>query len=464
MQVVPDQGDALNAVESRSRPHRGSGPSANRCNTYAAASEPTTTLTTRRRFVSRRGGADLAALRTFDLIVQRADVDNEPSSDVSNRRKRSGCFVVTNGVPANFEVIETAEGTTIQPKGDWLVLSLGEAPMRLAAAVTGQQAGLDLSKLGRVDTSGAFALMRVVDRNAEVDLLGREDLQRLRKLMESALDLRAPETIKLGSVRNSLERLGRAVADLGDDAYQAQAFTGQLVVTTLRTIRHPRLLRWTPLVATMEHVGLAGLPIVVLMTFFIGAVLALVGSTLLQTLGVTVYAVELVGIGILREFGAVIAAILFAGRSASAFAAQLGSMKMNQEIDAMKVMGVDLFEALVLPRVLAALIMVPLLTLAADLGGLAGGMLVSWTLLSIEPSFFLQRLIEFVGTTQFWIGMAKAPFFAVVVAITGCRQGLLASGDVESLGLRVTSAVVQSIFLIIMFDALFAVMFQRLEL
>ena len=236
-----------------------------------------------------------------------------------------------------------------------------------------------------------------------------------------------------------------------------------MVLAFGRTARHPRRLRLTSLFSVMEQAGINAIPIVMTMTFFIGAVIALVGANILSDLGVSVYTVELVDVAILREFGAVIAAILLAGRSASAFAAEIGSMRMNQETDAMQVMGVDRFDALVVPRILAALLMLPMLTFCADIGGLVGGMLVSWATMGINPVFFVQRTLEMVTLTQFWLGMVKAPFLAIVIAAAGCRHGLAVGGDVASLGRAVTRAVVQSIFLIIMFDAIFAVIFRVLD-
>ena len=166
----------------------------------------------------------------------------------------------------------------------------------------------------------------------------------------------------------------------------------------------------------------------------------------------------------MREFNIVITAVLLAGRSASSFAAELGSMKMNQEVDAMRVMGVDPFEALVLPRFLALLITIPLLTFVATIAGLAGGLLVSWLVLDLSPNFFIQRIVENVSITHFWVAMSKAPVMAVVVAGIGCRQGMEVGGDVESLGRRVTAAVVHAIFSIILIDALFALLYMELKL
>jgi phospholipid/cholesterol/gamma-HCH transport system permease protein len=177
-----------------------------------------------------------------------------------------------------------------------------------------------------------------------------------------------------------------------------------------------------------------------------------------------VFAVELVGVAVLREFAVLITAVILAGRSASSFAAEIGAMQMNQEIDAMEVMGVDPFDALVLPRFIALVLMIPLLTLVAMAAGLAGGLLVLWPVLDLSPQFFLSRIVANVGPTHFWIGMAKAPVMAIVVAAIGCRHGFEVRSDVEQLGRHVTSAVVQSLFAIIAIDALFALMFMELNL
>jgi phospholipid/cholesterol/gamma-HCH transport system permease protein len=348
--------------------------------------------------------------------------------------------------------------------GDWVTAHLGDVPERLRREARGTSGPvvIDAQALGRLDTSGVYAIVSALgnDREIRVESDMRPEIATLAELIRPALESERKKPVA-GGLRAGFERFGRSVCETGHNVYRGQAFIGRLVAALGGTIAHPRRLRGTALVATMQQAGLNGLPIVFVMTFFIGAVLALVGSTMLQTLGVTAYAVELVGIGILREFGAVVAAILFAGRTASAFTAQLGSMKMNQEVDAMRVMGVDIFDALVVPRVLAALIMLPLMTVVANVGGLVGGMLVAKTMMAIEPDFFLQRLVDSVGAQQFWVGMAKVPLFALVIAATGCREGLEVEGDVESLGARVTGSVVQSIFLVIMFDALFAVLFRQ---
>jgi phospholipid/cholesterol/gamma-HCH transport system permease protein len=247
--------------------------------------------------------------------------------------------------------------------------------------------------------------------------------------------------------------------------YGTLAFLGHLLVAIGRCVAKPSRIRWAPVVSLAERAGLDAIPIVaVTTTFFIGAVVALLGANLLTQFGAQVFAVELIGISVLREFNILITAILLAGRSASSFAAELGSMKMNQEIDAMQVMGVDPYEALVLPRFAALLLTIPLLTFVATLAGLAGGMLVTWAVLDLSPTFFLQRMQDSVGVQHYWIGLSKAPVMAMVIAAIGCRQGMEVGNDVESLGRRVTAAVVHAIFAIIAIDAIFALIYMELNL
>lgn len=369
--------------------------------------------------------------------------------------------------PANFALVDDGGVWVIKPSGDWTVLELGDAVVRLRAALAGRTGSrrFDAHDLGRIDTAGTFALMQTLvvgdQPRIDADLAGREELRRLAELVEPSLAGEPPFAHSTRSLHDLFDHIGRATVEIGHEIWNGQVFAGRMVVALGRALVSPRRLRTLPLVATMEQAGLNALPIVVVLTFFIGAILALVGSTMLTSLGVKVYAVELVGVGVLREFGAVIAAILFAGRSASAFAAQLGSMRMSQEIDAMQVMGIDIFDALVVPRVVAALIMLPLLTVCGDISGMLGGMVVAAFTMDISPAFFFQRMTESVGVVHFWVGMSKTPFFALIIAAIGCRQGLATSGDVESLGRHVTAAVVQSIFLIIMFDAMFALIYQK---
>jgi phospholipid/cholesterol/gamma-HCH transport system permease protein len=324
---------------------------------------------------------------------------------------------------------------------------------------------LDVSRLGRIDTAGAYAILSATRaRLAGGAAPARQDIARLFALVQPAI---ADEKIRHGahhSVHGLLEMIGRGVVRFGHEAVGAAAFTGHLNMALLRTIRSPGRLRAISLTRAMETAGVGALPIVVTMNFFIGAVVALVGTNLLSSLGVAVFTVQLVGVAVLREFGILITAILLAGRSASSFAAQIGSMRMTQETDAMQVMGVDEFDALVVPRVLALLWMMPLLTFAAMVAGIAGGLIVSWATLDISPAFFLARMQDTVAIRHFWVGMSKAPLLAILIAMAGCRHGMQVGGDVESLGAQVTAAVVQAIFMIILFDAVFAIIYMELKL
>jgi phospholipid/cholesterol/gamma-HCH transport system permease protein len=264
------------------------------------------------------------------------------------------------------------------------------------------------------------------------------------------------------SIYQLLVRVGQGVFHVFSELFLTFGFYGRLLAALGRLMINPTRIRIAPTVSLMERAGLDALPIVATTNFFVGATLAFLGANLLAQFGASIFAVELIGIGVLREFGVLITAVILSGRSASSFAAEIGAMRMNQEVDAMQVMGVDPFEALVIPRFIAMLTMMPLLTFVAMLAGLAGGMVVVWSVLDLSPAFFLQRLLDNVGQRQFWIGIVKAPVLAVVIAAIGCRQGLEVGGDVEQLGRRVTTAVVQALFSLILIDAMFALLFMEL--
>jgi phospholipid/cholesterol/gamma-HCH transport system permease protein len=363
--------------------------------------------------------------------------------------------------PAAFDISRTSQGAVLALRGDWTAQTLGRAGERLRREA-GAGARLDLSGLGRFDTAGAYALASA--GFGEEAVRGREDVARLMALVGKPVNKDERGKAKPRSAYAMLVRSGQAVENALLDAYHTFAFIGRLIATIARLLMHPARLRVAPTIALMERAGLDALPIVATTNFFIGATVGFLGASLLSQFGASVFSVELIGVASLREFGVLITAVLLAGRSASSFAAELGAMKMNQEIDAMQVMGVDPFEALVLPRFIAMLTMTPLLTFVAMGASLVGGMLVTWLTLDLSPSFFLQRMLANVGIVHFWLGIVKAPFLAVVIAAIGCRQGLEVGGDVEQLGRRVTIAVVQAIFSIIVIDAVFALIFMEMGL
>jgi phospholipid/cholesterol/gamma-HCH transport system permease protein len=372
--------------------------------------------------------------------------------------------------PAEFSVRSVSERPTVVLGGDWTANSLGDAPARLVQALKARgDVAVDIRKVRRLDTAGAYALVRAVGHDYDLKTVqARPESERLLELVGAAVHVQTVTVTPPRGFHELTVRIGKGVMNVGYEWVDTLAFLGHLLVVVARSFVYlftaPRRIRWAAIFSLAERAGLDAIPIVAVTSFFIGAVVGLLGANMLRQFGAEVFAVELIGIAVLREFNIIITAVLLAGRSASSFAAELGSMKMNQEIDAMKVMGVDPFEALVLPRFLALLLTIPLLTFVATLAGMFGGMVVVWAVLDLSPSFFLQRIVDNVGAIHFWVGMSKAPVMAMVIAGIGCRQGLEVGGDVESLGRRVTAAVVHAIFAIIMIDAAFALMFMKLNI
>jgi phospholipid/cholesterol/gamma-HCH transport system permease protein len=230
----------------------------------------------------------------------------------------------------------------------------------------------------------------------------------------------------------------------------------------LRVLGKPSRIRWVSVVHVMEVAGFNALPIVALLSFFIGMVVAYLGARILGDFGASVFTVELVAFSVLREFAIVITGVLLAGRTNSSFTAEIGAMKMRQEIDAMRVIGIDPMEALVVPRVIAMLVMTPILTFGAKMSGIFGGVLVCWAEIGVSPNMFFARVSEVVPAQHFWVGIAKAPLFALVLSVIACKQGLSVGGDVGSLGSRVTTSVVQAIFMLILLDAMFALWYLEM--
>jgi phospholipid/cholesterol/gamma-HCH transport system permease protein len=350
--------------------------------------------------------------------------------------------------------------------GDWTAAGLGEAGAALATMVAeGRAAILDLTRIRRLDTAGAYAVVRATrDRLDPSAIRARPEGRRLLDLVAQAAQAKPAPRPQPRGFHELTVRIGRGVVNLALEGFETMVFVGHLLVVVIRSLLNPRRIRWAACFSLAERAGLDAIPIVATTSFFIGAVVGLLGANMLQQFGAQVFAVELIGVAVLREFNIIITAVLLAGRSASSFAAEIGSMKMNQEIDAMQVLGVDPFEALVFPRFFALLFTIPLLTFVATLAGLFGGLLVTWTVLDLGPAFFLQRIVDNVGVTHFWVGLSKAPVMAAVIAGIGCRQGLEVGGDVESLGRRVTAAVVHAIFAIIMIDAVFALVYMEMDI
>ena len=371
---------------------------------------------------------------------------------------------------AAFEFRDDAEAPILALSGDWTVDTIAalEAGLRAVEPRLKPGAVVDVGQLGRLDVAGAYLIDRTFRASAigeaRIAIRGRHDnaLQLLGAARKAAV-APAEKPHGPGGLNGFLDRVGRVMAAIGEEIIQTVGFFGETLVVLGRVIANPRKLRWTSIVHVMETAGLNALPIVALLSFFIGMVVAYLGARILGDFGASVFTVELVAFSMLREFGVVITAVLLAGRTNSAFTAEIGAMKMRQEIDAMRVMGLDPMEALVVPRTIAMLVMTPILTFGAMMAGIFGGVLVAWGELGVSPAMFFARVSEVVPAQHFWVGMSKAPAFAIVLAIIGCRQGLAVGGDVGSLGKRVTSSVVQAIFMVILLDALFALWFLEMD-
>ncbi|GGZ36139.1 MlaE family ABC transporter permease [Asticcacaulis endophyticus] len=353
--------------------------------------------------------------------------------------------------------------------GDWRIGNIGGIAPRLKGDLKAfSSIEVDSGALEQLDTAGAYLLSAVIgDRVRGEIFVGQDNFRGLYDLV-SGRDLTVDEFHEDHVRREESENpIIRGLAKLGAGVAVNLAiftallsFIGRTVVTLIATIFNPLKLRLTPLVSLMQRAGLEAIPIVVASNLFIGAVIAFLGAMQLSQFGAQVFSIELVGIAELRELGPLITAVLLAGRSASSFAAEIGAMKMNQEIDAMRVMGIDPYEALVLPRLIGLVLMIPLITFVGSMAGMIGGFGIIWTTLDYGPPMILQRTLDYVDISHFFVGMVKTPFYAAAIAIIGCHMGMTVTEDVISLGRQVTRAVVQAIFAIFVIDAVFALLLQ----
>ena len=356
--------------------------------------------------------------------------------------------------------------------GDWTLAHYANLK-KLSDKLDGQYdagARIDLNGLGALDTAGASLLVELlgttrIEQSAEQTdcSLSAADRALLKTVYRSLNDFCVPDKAPEEATGiQVLARIGAAVDKVWQDSKQLLGFIGLILETFARGIFRPKRWRLTPMVAHLEQVGLDAAPIVALLTFLVGAVVAFLGATVLKSFGATIFTVDLVAFSFLREFGVLLTAILIAGRTASAFTAQIGSMKANEEIDAIRTLGLDPMELLVLPRVLALLVALPMLTFMAMLAGIVGGGVVCAVALDISPAMFLSLLQSDIGVQHFLVGMVKAPFFAFLIAAIGCLEGFKVSGSAESVGAHTTSSVVQSIFVVIVLDAVAALFFMEM--
>lgn len=357
-------------------------------------------------------------------------------------------------------------------KGDWTLPNYASLKREIHAALASrkiQDLSLDLSSIGALDTAGASLLAdligarRLVDLTDEASGLPPERRDLLRLVAEAIADPKDEGAPHHGAaVIAFFARVGQQVEDYWGQQRLLMGFTGQILATMAAILPTPNRWRMTSLVAHIHQTGLNALPIVALLTFLVGAVVAFLGATVLDEFGATIYTVNLVAFSFLREFGVLLAAILLAGRTASAFTAQLGSMKANEEIDALRTFGLSPIELLVIPRVLAMMISLPILTFVGMISGIIGGSVVCVMVLDISTSQIINILETNVAVVHFLVGLGKAPIFAFVIAVIGCLEGFKASGSAESVGEHTTSAVVQSIFMVILLDSIAAIFFMEM--
>ena len=341
---------------------------------------------------------------------------------------------------------------------------------RIVDDTAGRYAGarridIDLARLERLDTFGAWLIERLnrafAAQGATTRVLNLSDKDRglmdeVRLVNRSAAVGRdpAPNSILLG-----LDHIGRAMAEIGRSLVLLAHLLGALSVAVLRTIRHPSRLRLPSTVHHFEKVGWNAVPIVVLSTLLIGAILAQQGIFRFRAFGADAYVVDMVTVLVLREVGVLLVCVLVAGRSGSAYTAELGSMKMREEIDALRTMGLDPVEVLVLPRIIAIVVAVPLLTFIGVMAALYGSGLVCWLYGGMSPEIYLERLRDAIWPPSFAVGLIKAPFMALVIGLVACVEGFAVDGSAASLGMKTTASVVKSIFLVIVLDGVFAMFF-----
>ena len=325
---------------------------------------------------------------------------------------------------------------------------------------------IDLAGVERMDTFGALLFERLrrawATDGVEPRILGlspryRELLDEIARTgHEPPPPVRHPERV--------LERLGHNVVLVSEDALSLLNFVGATVSAMTRVVLKPASFRFTSMVNQLDRVGFRAVPIILLITFLIGCILAQQGIFNFRRFGADIYVVDMVGVLVLRELGVLIVAIMIAGRSGSAYTAELGSMRMREEIDALRVMGFDPVEVLVVPRILALIIALPLLTFIGSMAAIFGAGIVSWAYGGIAPDVFLDRLKQAITVDQFEVGLLKAPFMAATIGIVSCMEGLRVGGSAESLGAHTTASVVKSIFLVIVMDGVFAMFFAAIDM
>ncbi|MXO66533.1 ABC transporter permease [Altericroceibacterium endophyticum] len=362
---------------------------------------------------------------------------------------------------AEYKLDESDGGSTVSISGPLLISTIGVLDRELRE-FEGSVQRIDLSGATEIDTVGAWVVRRFSkEQDAEISGASDQASDLLAKVeeSESTADIKPQRPRTLERVP---EEIGERVIEFGHGVVRVVGFLGAVVAGFGTLLRHPSRFRGKALVRQLELVGVSSLGIIGLMSFLIGIVIAQQGAAQLRQFGAEIYTINLTGRLTLRELGVLMTAIMVAGRSGSAFAAQIGTMRLTEEVDAMRTIGVSPMEALILPRILAAVLMMPLLGFYASVVAIIGGAFVSELTLDIPFLTFLSRIQDVVPIYDLWVGLIKAPVFGLIVALSGCYQGMQVKGNAEEVGLRTTQAVVMAIFMVIVLDAFFAVFFSEL--
>ena len=361
-----------------------------------------------------------------------------------------------------------AVSVQVRCTGAWTVQGIAALERQLAQLgwPAADELIFDGSAITALDTAGAWLLQRTLhslqQRGKSIRLHGlRPEFDTLLQLVTSRSAHAEPVLpAKIGL----LEVIGRQAWRNQLGMFDMLAFVGESATVLMRSLMQPNRIRWRAILYNLQKSGLEAMPIVGLLTFLMGVVIAYQGADQLQRFGANIFIVELVGLSMVRELAPLLTAIIVAGRSGSAYAAQIGTMKVTEEIDALRTIGVGAQELLVLPKMLALIIALPLLTVFADVTGIFGGMIMASTRLDVSFDPFINRLDDAISLSSFLVGIAKAPVFAAIIALVGCFQGFQVSGSADSVGRQTTVSVVQSIFLVILADALFSIVFNWFKL
>jgi phospholipid/cholesterol/gamma-HCH transport system permease protein len=359
-------------------------------------------------------------------------------------------------------------GRTLAVGGAWTIAESARLDRELGSLTLGKDIAIDASKLSRLDSAGAWLLLRT--RRAVEAAGGKVSSFNLPKLYEPLLESldqhqksEAPKSRIPKGWRGRMYKIGRATVLAGHQAYEILGYLGRVTVETGEAFARPKSnLRIAAIFHQVEETGINALPIVGLLAFLIGIVLAYQGADQLKRFGAEVFTINLLGVGVLREIGGLITAIIVAGRSGSAFTAQIGTMRVNEEIDAMQTMGLNTVDTLVLPRIIGLVIALPLLTFYANMMAILGGAMMCYFDLGITIPVFMRQLQQAVNVNTFMVGMIKAPVFAFVIALVGCYEGFQVERNAASVGQLTTRSVVEGIFLVIVIDAAFSIMFSVL--